>query len=96
MESEINAFFKMIQRIREQVPLTLELHDGTVIDDSTLVAFCYMCSEDDIVVNLNTKSFHCTHCCNCGDITTYIMQRDELTFKQAITYLVNKYKLDMK
>lgn len=45
------------------------------------------------VVNPNTNTFKCFGCGKGGDIITFYMQHDNLTFFQAVKYLCEEYKV---
>lgn len=50
---------------------------------------CPAC-DDKLLINVCKNIMHCFHCCFAGDITSYVVLKEGMSFNEALKYIQDK------
>lgn len=90
---------KEIQIKINQIPNVLESEFNNYMIAKARTKHKYECifcgSKDNLHLYSNTNSFHCFGCKETGDVVNIVMNRENLTYSEAIKLLANKYNIEI-
>ena len=90
---------KEVQIKINQIPNVLESEFNNYMIAKARTKHKYECifcgSKDNLHLYSNTNSFHCFGCKETGDVVNIVMNRENLTYSEAIKLLANKYNIEI-
>jgi DNA primase len=97
-EIKIEELFQQVSFITPFIPTVMEYVKDLKKTDkwSVFQGKCPKCDKDTFLVELVKRAFFCSSCLRSGDIINLVAQMRDISPKEAMDYLIDKYNLKGK